>query len=242
MIVAKFSVMKEVLLSIKRIQDRTVVIAHSSSFLSIQIDKFLLNPGCLASLSTIGSFVRNEVINASLFIFNRDVSTSEYFFDLSFMHALVDQNGYNYDAVNSWTGDTNIFTKKYLHFSVVFNKRHVHFVVHVAERLILTYDFLDVKPTVIASVILRFLCDEFILSHNKEPPLQPLLLNDFSINDWRFENAFSSNFLEIDPVDSGVFLLKIVELLRLPTHDFASLSKDNVPEFRAALTATLLEF
>ena len=72
--------------------------------------------------------------------------------------------------------------------------------------------------------------------------VQPLLLNDFSINDWRFENAFSSNFLEIDPVDSGVFLLKIVELLRLPTHDFASLSKDNVPEFRAALTATLLEF
>ena len=153
-------------------------VAHSSSLMGQQVGEYLLSPGCMASLSTSGKFVRNEIINVSLFIFNQLEHTTDYYFDLHFMHSLIGNTGYNYDAVNSWTGTTNIFTKEFLHFALVFNKRHVHFAAHVAEKLILTYDFLGVNQVVIAKVILRYLCDEFQSVHGRVQVPTLLLLMD----------------------------------------------------------------
>ena len=141
------------------VSELTIVtdVAHSSSLMGQQVGDYLLSPGCMASLSTSGKFVRNEIINVFLFIFNQLEHTSDYYFNLHFMHSLIGNTGYNYDAVNSWTGTTNIFTKEFLHFSLVFNKRHVHFFVHVAEKLIITYDFFGVNQVEIAKVILIFM-------------------------------------------------------------------------------------
>ena len=210
-----------------------------------QVRDYLLSPGCMASLSTSGEFVRNEIINVSLFIFNQLEHTSDYYFNLHFMHLLIGDTGYNYDAVNSWTGTTNIFTKQFLHFSLVFNKRHVHFVVHVAEKLIIMYDFLGVNQVEIAKVILRYLCDEFQSVYGRvQVPTLPLLMDNFNIDDWRLDSVFThcSSFIKFNPVNSGVYLLKLIELLRQPTSDLASLSEDKVDDYRAALTATIREF
>ena len=128
----------------------------------------------------------------------------------------------------------------------MFNKRHVHFVVnHVAEKSIIMYDFLGVNQVEIAKVILRYLCDEFQSVHGRvQVPTLPLLMDNFNIDDWRLDSVFThcSSFIEFNPVNSGVYLLKLIELLRQPTSDFALLSEDNVDDYRAALAATIRGF
>ena len=75
-------------------------------------------------------------------------------------------------------------------------------------------------------------------------PTLPSLMDDFNIDDWRLDSVFTHclSFIKFNPVNSGEYLLKIIELPRQPTSDLASLSKDNVDDYRAALTAPIREF
>jgi len=201
----------------------------------------------LASLSTAGRYVDNEVINACIYVLNQRHFDSEFHFDLRFMHKLLDSAvGYNYDAVSNWTGMTNIFTRSIVHFSAVFNKHHVHFEVNIAERRIKTYDFLGVNQIDMAKFILRYLYDEFQTMYSKEETTtrRPILLDAFNMNDWKLNNVFVDRlkFFPFKQVDSGVFLLKTIHLLHQSPHDFSSISEDEVFNYRAELTASIKTF
>jgi hypothetical protein len=124
----------------------------------------------------------------------------------------LDNSGFNFAAVRDWTGSTNIFTKPYVYFSIVYNKRHILIVVFIAHRRIEVYDPLNVNHLDTAKIILRYLFDEHQLMHNKvHDEAQPILLFDFKIDDWILSNAFTktTNFISFDPVNSGVYHLKI---------------------------------
>ena len=49
-------------------------------------------------------------------------------------------------------------------------------------------------------------------------------------------------FLDFDPTNSGVYLLKTIELLHQPSPDFASFTDELVTEFRVNLASTLHNF
>jgi hypothetical protein len=213
----------------------------------LQIGYFSINSSCLKSLSTAGRYVDNEVINASIHIFNQCHFASEYHFDLRFMHKLIDSTvGYNYDAVSNWTGFTNIFTRDKVHFSAVFNKHHTHFEVDIANRCINTYDLLGVNQIDMAKFILRYLFDEFQTTAEKEEtrPQRPVLLTAFNMSDWKLNNVFVDRlrFFHFKPADSGVYLLKVIQLLHQSPHDFASISEDEVVGYRAELSASVKNF
>lgn len=225
-------------------------IAHSSSASVLSIGGIFISPGCLASLSSVGHYIRNEIINASLHILSLAHCSTNFYFDLRFMHSLIDNTGYNYNAVRTWTGVHNIFTKKVLHFSVVYNKCYVHVVVHTAERLIVSYDILGGNQLVVANVIKRYLYDEFIeLKNTEDVSTQQMLIDSFNEmdgeDDWTVKSGFNRHcppFNDFDPFHGGVYLLKAVDLLHQPSQNFASFTEDDVEEYRVVLATKLQNF
>ena len=64
------------------------------------------------------------------------------------------------------------------------------------------------------------------------------------MSDWKLNNVFVDRlrFFPFNPVDSGVYLLKIIQLLHQSPHDFASISEDEVVGYRAELSASVRNF
>ena len=209
------------------------------------VDGFEVSPSSLTSLVTEGVHVWKEAINAAIHMFHQLHKNSSYHFDLRFMHSLLDNSGFNFAAVRDWTGSTNIFTKPYVYFSIVYNKRHILIVVYTAHRRIDVYDPLNVSHLDTAKIILRYLFDEHQLMHNKvHDEAQPILLFDFKIDDWILSNVFTktTNFKSFDPVNSGVYHLKFIQLLHQETHDLSSLSDVHVRDYRKELLELLINY
>lgn len=215
--------------------------AKARNCIILEGDYLLLDSEGITSVATEDRCITNRDINFGIRALTKDFRREEHHFDLEFMHTLIDgTQGYNFTAVNGWTGDMNIFSKDYVYFSVAYNNLHILIVVFIRDRVIQAYDPATNSPQPeLLGLILRYLYDEFQMMDEKSLDLnRPPLLQSFEIDNWSTENFFTPHRKfrhRFKPADGGIIHLKLIQLLHQETHDLQEITPDKIMEYRREL-------
>jgi hypothetical protein len=204
----------------------------SPSGIILRIGNIQISERDMATLINDGQLVEDNIIDAFQ-ILSQQIDPESYYFPLSFFQLLMTVDGYQFNNVCTFTGDAQLYTKKYLYIPMAFGGHYILIVVDIEGKTLRCYDPLGTNRKQLMGFILLYMHDVF---HMEE---RGTLDDPFDNLSWSMMNIFSfETRIQFNSVDCGVFLMKFVQCLQQLV-DVGTVSQVNMVTYRRELRTLL---